>query len=248
MKKVTIGRSNENDICYANVPTISSFHSEIIAYDQPQEITYTDYSTNGSWVNDKKVHNSSCKIERGDIIKLPGNNIVNWEPYFFNTQGAEAINKEDNQQQQQQQEPQQKPWNNQSAYRELLTCNRGLLKYIFFTIITLGIYHIVVFSKISNEINIVARRDLRNTLHYCLLFFILSPITLGIMNLVWFHQLSNRIGRELRRRNIAYSFGAGHYWGWQILGSLIIIGPFIYIHQLMRSMNLLNDSFNTYGE
>lgn len=129
-----------------------------------------------------------------------------------------------------------------------LKTNRGLAKYILLGIITLGIYPIVVMSSISSDINIIAGRyDGKRTMHYCLLIFLVSWLTLGIGVLVWYHNLSSRIGNELRRRNISYQFGAGSYWGWSILGALIVVGPFIYIYKLLKAMNLLSSHYNVNG-
>ena len=53
-----------------------------------------------------------------------------------------------------------------------LKTNRGLLKYILLSAVTLGIYSIVVMSSVSNDINVIASRyDGKRTMHYCLLFF-----------------------------------------------------------------------------
>ena len=129
-----------------------------------------------------------------------------------------------------------------------LKTNRGLLKTILLSIITLGIYPLVLYSTISTDINLIASRyDGKRTMHYCLLVFLVAPITLGIGAIVWCHKISNRIGGELTRRGIAYSFGAGSFWGWNVLGSLIVVGPFIYIHKLLKAMNLLCADFNING-
>lgn len=125
---------------------------------------------------------------------------------------------------------------------------RGLLKYILLNIITLGIYSIVYFSSISTDINqIAARYDGKKTMHFCLLFFLVGPITMGIGYIVWYHKISARIGAELRRRGIGYSFGAGSFWGWNVLGSFIVVGPFIYLHKLSKAMNLLCADYNQKG-
>ena len=56
-----------------------------------------------------------------------------------------------------------------------LPTNRGLLKMILLGLITFGIYPIVVYSKISEEINLVASpHDGKHTTHYCLMYFIFS--------------------------------------------------------------------------
>lgn len=126
--------------------------------------------------------------------------------------------------------------------------SRNLVKFILLSIVTLGIYSIIFFSGISTDINIIASRyDGKKTMHYCLLFFIVGVLTLGIGYLVWYHALSNRIGAELKRRGIAYNFGAGSFWLWDVLGILILVGPLVYVHKLCKAMNLLAADFNTKG-
>lgn len=129
-----------------------------------------------------------------------------------------------------------------------LKTDRGLVKFILLSLVTLGIYSIVYYSCISSDINIIASRyDGKKAMHFCLMSFILTPITLGIYTLVWYHQLSNRIGAELKRRGIDFDFGAKDFWLWNILGSLIFVGPFIYVHKLCKAMNLLSEDFNMRG-
>jgi hypothetical protein len=134
-----------------------------------------------------------------------------------------------------------------SPVRQLKT-NRGLLKYLLLGTITLGIYPLVVMSALSDDINTIAGKyDGKKTMHYCLLFFLIGPITGEIATLVWYHRVSNRIGDELRRRGIASKFGASSFWLWNVLGSLIVVGPFIYLYQLLSSMNQLAADYNRVG-
>jgi len=129
-----------------------------------------------------------------------------------------------------------------------LKTNKGLLKTILLSLITFGIYSLVVMSAVSNDINIVASRyDGKKTMHYCLLIFIVAPITLGIAGIVWSHRISNRIGAELNRRGIAYSFSATDFWLWNVLGSLIVVGPFIYLHKMFKAVNKMNAHYNVNG-
>lgn len=129
-----------------------------------------------------------------------------------------------------------------------LKTNRGLLKFILLSLITFGIYPLVIMSSVSTDINIIASRyDGRKTMHYCLLAFIVSPITLGIGGLVWSHKISNRIGNEIARRGMTYDFSATTFWLWGILGSFIIVGPFVYLHKMFKAMNLLSQNYNING-
>ena len=137
---------------------------------------------------------------------------------------------------------------NSTAPAGQLKTNKGLAKFIFLSMITLGIYGLVVMSSLSNDINIAASRyDGKKTMHYCLLAFLVGPITLGIAYIVWFHKISNRLGRELRRRNIAYNFSASDFWLWNVIGSIIVVGPFIYYHKLFKSCNLICKDYNQRG-
>lgn len=125
---------------------------------------------------------------------------------------------------------------------------RALWKFIVFGLITCGIYTIVFWSGIGEDLNIAAtRRDGKKTMHYCLVFFLLGPITCGIFTLVWFHQMSERLGSEARARGFATDFGASTFWLWFVLGSLIIVGPFIYVHKLCTAMNAIANSYNANG-
>lgn len=136
---------------------------------------------------------------------------------------------------------------NQAPALKLKT-NKGLLKTILLSIITLGIYELVVMSAVSSEINIVASKyDGKKTMHFCLLFFLVAPITLGIGAIVWIHKISNRIGNEIKRRGISYNFSATDFWLWGVLGSFIIVGPFVYMHKLFKAVNLMNADYNVNG-
>ncbi len=163
--------------------------------------------------------------------------------------GYQQQYRQQNQQQYQQryQQPYQQPVYSSAPAKRLRT-NRGLLEFLLLSIITLGIYGIVVMSRISREINLIAGpHDGKKTMHYCLVLFVFSWLTWGIVPLIWSHRLSDRIGTELARRGIPYSFGADSFWGWGFFGSLILIGPFIYQYKLLRAMNLLCADYNARG-
>ncbi len=135
-----------------------------------------------------------------------------------------------------------------TAPAKKLKTNKGLLKAILLSIITFGIYPLVVMSSISSDINIVASRyDGKKTMHFCLLAFIIVPLTFGIAGIVWYHRISNRIGNELKRRGISYSFSAADFWLWNVIGSIIFIGPFVYLHKMFKAVNKMNADYNING-
>ena len=129
-----------------------------------------------------------------------------------------------------------------------LPINRGLAKFFFLSLITFGIYGIVIFTQISDEINTVATKyDGRKTTNYLWIFFLWGWLTFGIAYLVWFHCLSDRIGNEIQRRRIPYSFGASDFWLWDVIGSIVGFLPLVYVHKLLSAMNLLNADYNQKG-
>ena len=130
----------------------------------------------------------------------------------------------------------------------MLRTNRGMIKFYLLSFLTFGIYALVVLSKVSSEINLVARRDGKHTMHFLLIYFIFSWLTFGIAPIVWIHRLCNRMGNQLVARSLPYSFGAGAFWGWAVLGSLIFVGPFVFWHKFFKAMNLINADYNAKNE
>lgn len=139
------------------------------------------------------------------------------------------------------------PAPNMPPARQLKT-NRHIVIFLLLSFITFGIYSIVFYTSVANDLNTIASRyDGKKTMHYCLLCFIVAPLTLGIGAIVWFHKISARMGNELRRRGIAFDFGAADFWLWNVLGSLIIVGPFIYMYKFIKAINLLAANYNVNG-
>ncbi len=128
-----------------------------------------------------------------------------------------------------------------------LPTGRSLAKMFFLGILTLGIYPLVIWSRMVTELNLAASfRDGKRTMPYVAML-LLFPLTLGIYPMVWSHRFCRRIGRELERRELNYAFGPKDFWLWNMLGILILAGPLVYTHKLTRSMNLINADFNRRG-
>ena len=129
-----------------------------------------------------------------------------------------------------------------------LRTDRGLLKYILLSMITCGIYGLICFGNMTDDLNTIASRyDNKRTMNFYLLIFLVAPFTLGIGAIVWQHKMCARMGNELQRRGINYSFGAGTFWGWGVLGALILVGPLVFMHKFFTAMNKLCADFNVRG-
>jgi len=138
--------------------------------------------------------------------------------------------------------------NNGYQFKATLPTNRNWVAMLFLTIITLGIYGLVWWTKFTNDANTICdQHDGKHSTHYLLMVFIITGLTLGIGMIVWEHNLCKRLGNELKIRGINYEFGAGTYWLWNVLGSLIIVGPFVFMHKLTKTMNLVCENYNRLG-
>ena len=128
-----------------------------------------------------------------------------------------------------------------------LPTDRNIIKFIVFSICTIGIYALVQLTKISSEVNTVCKpHDKKSTMSF-IIAWLLAFITCGIVPLVWYHKICDRIGMELMRRQLPYSLSSGTFWGWCILGSCIVIGPYVFLHKFLKAMNTLNADYNEKG-
>lgn len=136
--------------------------------------------------------------------------------------------------------------NNYVSY--YMKTDRSVLTFVLLTIVTCGIYSIVFFTSLASDLNLAATgRDGKKTMNYCLMALLLCPLTCGIVQYFWFHNMSERVGEEARARGVNTDFGATTYWLWWVVGSLIVVGPFIYLNELCQAMNKIAESYNTYG-
>lgn len=137
--------------------------------------------------------------------------------------------------------PPQAPYYHQTYVRPRIKPYPGYWKIFFLSLITFGIYGLVVWSRQSDDIDTIARPyDGQTTLHYLLVIFLLSPLTFGIWAFIWDHQLSDRIGNEARRRGIDTDFSATTFWLWRVLGSLILVGPIVYGIKKIKALSLIH--------
>lgn len=84
LREVSIGRSRNCDIYLdSNCIYASSLHATI--YYDGSRLMYRDRSSNGTMINNIKVHNRAIPIQRGDTIMIAGRYQLNWnqiDAYF----------------------------------------------------------------------------------------------------------------------------------------------------------------------
>lgn len=143
--------------------------------------------------------------------------------------------------------PQQPGYQQVNYNASLLKTNRSLLVYVLLGIVTLGIYVIYRNFEMGESINRIASPyDGKKTMNY-IIAWLLSIVTFGIFYYVWMHMFTERVGNELERRGCSQKLSIADFWLWGVLGSFIIIGPFIFFYRLFNGMNELSASFNVNG-
>lgn len=235
MQSITIGRSHECDYVISNDAKVSRCHCRIDSVG-PNQYRITDLnSLNGTYVNGYMIGGSQL-ISPRDEVKV-GYTVVDWvrlfdSPGYASRGGGMGP----------------RPRGPHPSH-EQLDDDLNFWMVLLLSIVTLGIYGIIVWTRITNNVNTIATpHDKRHTMHYCLMIFLFSWITLGIYPLIWNHNLASRVGNELRRRRIDYNFGVGTWWGWGVAGNLLFgIGSQIYLYKLIQAMNRLCHDYNERG-
>ena len=125
-----------------------------------------------------------------------------------------------------------------------LQTNRSMWKFMLLNLVTCGLYSIAFFIPFTFDLErVYPSREGRKPMNY-LWAYILAFFTASIVLAVWFYQISEKVEDALSKRNISYGFGTSTFWGWYILGSFFLVGPFVYFHKLCKAMNLLCADYN----
>lgn len=121
--------------------------------------------------------------------------------------------------------------------------NRGLVKFILLSLITCGIYALFFWSAYARDMNIVCAGDGKHT-GGIIKRILLSMITFGIYELVWMYGVGERISVNCHKRGIHCNVTGGSVLLWYLLGSLIVVGPFIACYKMFDGLNELCHAYN----
>ena len=120
---------------------------------------------------------------------------------------------------------------------------RGLAGLIIFSIITFGIYGYYWIYKLAYDVNAICEGDGKKT-SGLLKYILFGIITFGIYNLVWLYMLGDRLQDNAQKYNLSFKESGGTILLWYLLGSFIIVGPFIALHIIIKNTNALAFEYN----
>lgn len=124
---------------------------------------------------------------------------------------------------------------------------RSAFAYYVFSILTLGIYALVFWSKLAKDVNTLCEGDGKKTMKY-FPSWLLSIVTLGVFGFVWRCKLANRLKENAERYDLRFSEGGKIV---VVLGSLglvmALLGPAIGHFILIKNFNKLAVAYNEYN-
>lgn len=120
--------------------------------------------------------------------------------------------------------------------------NRRFWKLLLLTIPTFGIYNIVFWFQLTQDLNEMGG-NLKKTPNYILVIF-LSILTLGIYHWVWFFYLCDKMQLIGAQYKMKVRPGAGTMLGLKTFGTFFILGPFIANMLAISNMNKLAAAYN----
>ena len=125
-----------------------------------------------------------------------------------------------------------------------LETNRSMWKLMILSLLTFGLYSILFFIPFSFDLDKAApKRDRSKTMNF-LWAYLLSLLTFSLVIDIWHYGIASRVSDALEERKIDYNFSTADFWLWFLLGSLILVGPFVYFHKLCKAMNLICQNYN----
>ena len=120
---------------------------------------------------------------------------------------------------------------------------RGVIKLIFFSIITLGIYALYYFHRVSVEFNAALKEDGKKTAGL-IKYILLSAITFGIYGLVWWIKATGRIKAFYERKGVPARLTPAKFFLWMTLGCCILVGPLVAMSKFIKSHIDINKDYN----
>jgi hypothetical protein len=120
---------------------------------------------------------------------------------------------------------------------------RGLASFILLSLITFGIYTLYWIYKLAKDVNLLCKDDGKKT-GGLLKYLLLGLITFGIYNLIWMYMLGDRLQDNAPRYGLTFKESGGAVLLWYVLGSFIIIGPFIATYIIIKNVNALAEEYN----
>ena len=124
---------------------------------------------------------------------------------------------------------------------------RSIPLVVLLSLITFGIYPLVLLCKAGEEVNRICDGDGKNNMFY-LLAWLLGIVTLGIYPLIWCSKAMNRLqDNSYRYGPVAKpQYSGGSFLLWFLLGAIIGIGPIVAFCLFVEDINAFADVYGRF--
>lgn len=125
-----------------------------------------------------------------------------------------------------------------------LTTNRGILKYIIFTIITCGLYGFFFIHGVAKDVNEMCKND-GDKVGGLVAYIILSYLTCGLYSIYWQYKIANRLQANAPSYGLYFSENGTNVLLWYLVGWLLcFVGPFIAMNIVIKNTNRMAAAYN----
>lgn len=125
-----------------------------------------------------------------------------------------------------------------------LKTDRGLLGYIFLSLITCGIYGYYFIYTVARDVNVACSGDGKST-GGLVQFILLSFITCGIYSLWWQYSLGNRLAENAPRYGMSFTENGTTVLLWYLVGWLLCgLGPIFAMNIIIKNTNSICMAYN----
>lgn len=119
---------------------------------------------------------------------------------------------------------------------------RSMFGYIVLSVLTLGIYHIVFWTKLSKDVNALCEGDGKKTMKY-VFCWLLNIVTLGIFGFVWKYKLAKRLQNNAARYDLKFSESGALVVVLAIVFALFPVAQAV----LVKNFNAMAVAYNEYN-
>lgn len=122
---------------------------------------------------------------------------------------------------------------------------RSFLVFLLLTVVTCGIYPIIFYCLMNEDMNIICNGDGKDNPN-CIIVILLMFITCGIYGIIWMYNQANRLQDEGNRYGLNIREDGTTILLWYLLGILLCgVGPIIAIYILIKNFNLVARAYNS---
>lgn len=121
---------------------------------------------------------------------------------------------------------------------------RDFAMFLVLTFVTCGIYSLFFFYSLTEDLNKICAGDGQETTNF-IVALLLGFVTCSIYLYYWYYTVGNRMYENGPRYNVNIQENGSTIVLWLILGSFIVVGPFIGYFFIIKNFNLLADAYNS---